>query len=64
MKLFKVSACADGLYNSDYEQSSQCGGGDDDDDVLEFIHLFLGCKYFSDTICCNLHNKKHRNQIV
>lgn len=49
MKLFKVCACADGLCNSDYEQSSQCGDGEDDY-VLEFIHLFLGCKYFSDTI--------------
>lgn len=43
----QVSACADGLYNSDYEHSCQCGGGDDhdhDNGVLEFIHLFLGWK--------------------
>lgn len=62
MKLLKVSACADGLYNSDYERSSQCGG--DDVDVDEFIHSCLGCKDFSDTIWCNLHNKKHHNQIL
>lgn len=46
MKLLKVSACADGLYNSDYERGSQCGGGGGD----EFIHSCLGCKDFSDTI--------------